>query len=596
MSQRNSSGSGPVPGSFAESLRPQLEQGTAPDYPPGTVRPAWQQKEFAGACGVDARTVKDWLSGRSLPININNVLAALFGTSAHHSDNKTALLTAYNADRAARVARKSRRPEPQATPAASETDNQAGTRTRGHARTIFLSGVTCEFGTVRNEIVGDLASHGITALVQPRFDLSSGRTLQKIDDLIRSSDHVVCLFGKHSGAFPTETEAAAFQHARPTGLSRASYTQWEYLLALHHNKPIYKYDGTNASRPLHSQPPPDDDPAAQAAFIQSLILDEGYDRRPFSDDLELRNRILTSGWVSRREDRPPPGRPSNTVRMRDTRDERLLRLKATVVQTLAAAPDAVDALINVIPKGLAPRGLTGKSNEQRAEDVTILLMETRAFDTAKTWLRSALRSLERTRKQSGLEAILYTCRNLIPWLYIAGGRLTPQDLDRFEAIHVDGVISLPCAVESFAEIIMAGLNQRPPTFETGAPADQWPASPFAVKGQFPEAGRRETRDEILRDDLFKRLKCHRDFEGKPDVEIDAHIEDRLQYYLTDEDIRFYWLCKMPGHRDDAASLRALMDRVAARYPTLAVIELDERFLRDDTRLFDEIRRLLGLPA
>ena len=54
----------------------------------------------------------------------------------------------------------------------------------------------------------------------------------KLEAHLRECQCVVSLIGASSGAgFTTETEAAPYAHLLPRTMARASYTQWEFLLA-----------------------------------------------------------------------------------------------------------------------------------------------------------------------------------------------------------------------------------------------------------------------------------------------------------------------------------------------------------------------------
>ncbi len=161
---------------------------------------------------------------------------------------------------------------------------------------VFLSAVTSEFGAARNEIASDLAARGLTVKVQRDFrqEAATETTLQKLDHYIRQCDALVHVAGKRSGALPDEDEAKPFLHVLPAGVTRASYTQFEFHLARHYRRTYYVYIARDDYAP--DQPKPssdDDDPALQAQHVARL---EKLDRNSFSTTHELCRLALKQDW------------------------------------------------------------------------------------------------------------------------------------------------------------------------------------------------------------------------------------------------------------------------------------------------------------
>jgi len=100
---------------------------------------------------------------------------------------------------------------------------------------IFVSAVSSEFRKARDTVAADLRASGNTVRVQSDFrqEADADTLLRKLHDYIRDCEAVVCIIGKRSGACPTSKEAAPFGHILPTGISEASYTQWEFHIAGH---------------------------------------------------------------------------------------------------------------------------------------------------------------------------------------------------------------------------------------------------------------------------------------------------------------------------------------------------------------------------
>ena len=79
-----------------------------------------------------------------------------------------------------------------------------------------------------------------------------------------------CVIGRRSGACPTREEAAAFAHALPAGIPAASYTQWEYFLALHHGKECLLFLAQDAYEPDEATSHGDDFPDLQREFVERI--------------------------------------------------------------------------------------------------------------------------------------------------------------------------------------------------------------------------------------------------------------------------------------------------------------------------------------
>jgi hypothetical protein len=79
-----------------------------------------------------------------------------------------------------------------------------------------------------------------------------------------------CVIGRRSRACPTREEAAAFAHALPAGIPEASYTQWEYFLALHHGKECLLFLAQDAYEPNEATSHGDDFPDLQREFVERI--------------------------------------------------------------------------------------------------------------------------------------------------------------------------------------------------------------------------------------------------------------------------------------------------------------------------------------
>jgi len=161
---------------------------------------------------------------------------------------------------------------------------------------VFLSAVSSEFETARNEIANDLDSRNIHVKVQRSFRQEAGAdtVLRLLHDYIASCTAVVCVMGKRSGAFPTPAEALPFAHLLPAGLSEASYTQWEFIFARHHQRRMSVHLANEDYRPVRDAAL-DDRPDVQDAFL-TYVRALGQTRWGFSSNEGLRIDVLKQEW------------------------------------------------------------------------------------------------------------------------------------------------------------------------------------------------------------------------------------------------------------------------------------------------------------
>ena len=116
---------------------------------------------------------------------------------------------------------------------------------------IFLSAVTSEFGRARDAVAADLRSREALLRVQSDFrqEAGSDTTLKKLHDYIRDCSAVVCVIGKRSGALPLPKATEPFAHLLPSGIAKASYTQWEFFFARHFKR---RLAGTDDTEQIHT--------------------------------------------------------------------------------------------------------------------------------------------------------------------------------------------------------------------------------------------------------------------------------------------------------------------------------------------------------
>jgi len=148
--------------------------------------------------------------------------------------------------------------------------------------TIFLSGVSHEFGTFRAAVQNEVQAKGCFAYNQPDFPPDHRTVEAMLTTLLREADAVIHVVGFRFGAEPNE---------RLAGTPRRSYTQIEYDVARRLGKPVYVF--VSASADVRQPPRPDEPPEDAEAVALQLAHREAVTRTnhlyyPFADLAELR--------------------------------------------------------------------------------------------------------------------------------------------------------------------------------------------------------------------------------------------------------------------------------------------------------------------
>jgi len=115
---------------------------------------------------------------------------------------------------------------------------------------VFVSAVSKELGSQRHEVARVLRRKELEVREQEHFRQGGATLLEALRDYIACCDAVVLLVGERCGAFPSEEHAATLgsvaeleRYCAASGQARASYTQWELLLAKHYGKKTYVFLG-----------------------------------------------------------------------------------------------------------------------------------------------------------------------------------------------------------------------------------------------------------------------------------------------------------------------------------------------------------------
>ena len=111
--------------------------------------------------------------------------------------------------------------------------------------TIFLSGVSHEFGSFRDAVENEIEMKGCFAENQPGFPPDYRTVEQMLRRRLQDSDAVIHIVGFRFGAEPNQ---------RPAEAPRRSYTQMEFDVAREMQKPLYVFVSTGTSVRDESKP------------------------------------------------------------------------------------------------------------------------------------------------------------------------------------------------------------------------------------------------------------------------------------------------------------------------------------------------------
>ncbi len=136
--------------------------------------------------------------------------------------------------------------------------------------TIFLSGVSHEFGSFRDAVENEIGVKGCFAENQPGFGPDYRTVEEMLRQRLNDSDAVIHIAGFRLGGEPNQ---------RPANALRCSYMQMEFDIAREMGKPVYVFLSTDSS--VRDEPEPDEKPEdAEAAALQ-LAHREAIQRNDF---------------------------------------------------------------------------------------------------------------------------------------------------------------------------------------------------------------------------------------------------------------------------------------------------------------------------
>ncbi len=147
--------------------------------------------------------------------------------------------------------------------------------------TIFLSGVSSEFGSFRDAVEVEIQKKGCFAENQPSFAPDYSTVEAMLRQRLRQADAVIHIVGFRFGAEPKD---------RPADKPRRSYTQMEFDIAREMEKPVYVFLSSDAN--VRDAPSLDEKPEdAEAIELQlahrQAVLNRNYLYYFFKDKSEL---------------------------------------------------------------------------------------------------------------------------------------------------------------------------------------------------------------------------------------------------------------------------------------------------------------------
>ncbi len=158
----------------------------------------------------------------------------------------------------------------------SDWQTESGLRTA-----VFISATSSDLADCRNRIASVLRKAGVYDIEQTNFAHSPLTIEEDLTAKILSADAVICLIGGAFGAAPTVD-------GRP---GERSYTQMEYDLAVHYERPIYLFIATDEFLEAHPVGEPDRLRSNQIAHRKALLRSE-LRYQQFSTEEELERRIV----------------------------------------------------------------------------------------------------------------------------------------------------------------------------------------------------------------------------------------------------------------------------------------------------------------
>jgi hypothetical protein len=297
-----------------------------------------------------------------------------------------------------------------------------------------------------------------------------------------------------------------------------------------------------------------------------IIANDGEHNFPSSDFAQ---------WATQTRSGAPP--PPDAIRQEldpERVEEWRRRYKELLVDTLAES----DALLEALER-TEPTTPAGQPKTTRLFD---RLMMMQPFGDAVKWLRSAYARLN-TAGGRDKPQLIRVCQYLIPWLFVIDSKAS---FTRLQDDNFGEIIRLPIGLDSFAEIVTAGIRMLPARFpldtESPKPIGKTDMSEPPFEGPFANL------EQKLRRKLLDDLRIPSEFGVDDTNKQDELINTALRTALQQGEPIYYFTFYRTKWKDSA-----WLGTIAGLYPALAVIELDEQWKQIHGNLWIGIRSLLG---
>ena len=143
---------------------------------------------------------------------------------------------------------------------------------------LFISAVSGELKSYRGEVARVLRRKELEVRDQEHFRQGPATLLEQLAGYIQKCDAVIFLVGERAGVFPSDDQVSALgaipifeQYRRESSQARASYTQWEFLLAKHYGKHTYVFFTGKGFSPDNPDDEGADSRSSQPAYRQWII-------------------------------------------------------------------------------------------------------------------------------------------------------------------------------------------------------------------------------------------------------------------------------------------------------------------------------------
>ncbi|MFM7867814.1 MAG: DUF4062 domain-containing protein, partial [Planctomycetaceae bacterium] len=212
---------------------------------------------------------------------------------------------------------------------------------------VFISAVSHELQSCRQELARVLRKKGLEVRDQEHFRQGGATLIEQLRDYIQQCDAVICLVGDQYGSSVTAEHATVLGTSEwwnrcqdATGLSEASYTQWEFLLAKDARRSTWTFftaggfqpDNPSRDTPLQQQ--------SQAAFRQ-WIQQTGEHWSQLTTKEQLIEDVLVLDFPNLTAPRPIHLPMGSIGTLFKGRDEFLVQLRASLQQTASTGATAI---------------------------------------------------------------------------------------------------------------------------------------------------------------------------------------------------------------------------------------------------------------